>query len=136
MYTLRFIKERRAILKEEKGTPLRSIIHITSVSSGYLTIDIHERYKGFALFLCKETATSEAIQHLLHGLPLAVDTARSIGLGQDYVDDEDLDTYAFTLVVHIWLIVCVRMQHNKVPPEETNFSLSRRRQKYTCRKND
>ena len=39
--------------------------------------EIRRRYKGFALLLCGETATSEASQTLLHGLPIAVERSRS-----------------------------------------------------------
>lgn len=85
--------------------------------------EVHRRYKGFALSLCKETGTEGADLHVLEGLPVAIDTARSIQLDDDTVDDEELDIYAFALVIHIWQIVCIRMQHGKLPAEEIAESL-------------
>ena len=92
--------------------------------SGLHTVsDVHRRYQAFALLLCKETTTEDACQRVLEGLSIAIDTARSIRLDKDTVDDEELDIHAFALVIHIWQIACLRMQHGIMPPEETEVSL-------------
>ena len=82
---------------------------------------VHRRYKGFALSLCKETATEDAGQYVLEGLPIAIVTAKSIRL--DDTADDDRNLYAFALVIHVWQIVCIRMQHGKFPPEGMGESL-------------
>lgn len=106
----------RAIQEAEQST--------THQPSGSHTVpEVHGRYKGFALLLCKETATDGAVQHVLEGLPIAIDTARSVRLDEDAIDDEELDLYAFALVIHIWQIVCIRMQHGQFPPDEGSVSL-------------
>ncbi len=84
-------------------------------SSLHTTQQIHRRYVGFALLLCKETATGYTHQHLLEGLPIAIDTAMSIRLDDTTANDDELDVYAFALVIHIWQIVCLRMQHGELP---------------------
>lgn len=84
---------------------------------------VHRRYKSFALSLCKETATEDADQYVLEGLPIATVTAKSIRLDHDAITDDDRDLYAFALVIHVWQIVCIRMQHGKFPPEEIEESL-------------
>ncbi len=96
----------------------------THQPSGLHTIQqIHSRYKGFALLLCKETDTEYAHLHLLEGLPIAVDTAKSIRLDDTTANDDELGVYAFALVVHIWQIVCLWMQHGELPPANMEESL-------------
>ena len=106
----------RAVQKAERNT--------TQPSSGlHVVPEVHRRYKDFTLLLCKETATEDAYQHLLEGLPIAIGTAKSIRLDEDTVGDDELDQYALALVIHMWQIVCIRMQHGIYPPEEMEVSL-------------
>ena len=96
----------------------------TSQSSDLHTVpEIHGRYKGFVRELCKATATEGAEQHVLEGLPIAIATVRSIWLDEDSVHTPELDIYAFAFVIHVWQIVCTRMQHGKFPPEEMEQSV-------------
>ena len=37
---------------------------------------------------------------------------------------KDLDLYAFAIVIHVWQIVCVRMQHGELPSKEVGISLT------------
>lgn len=81
-------------------------------------VEIHERYRDFTSKLCKHTATPEASQHVLRGLPVAIQTARSVQLDEDATDNEQLDVFAFALVIYIWQIVCVRIQHGGFPSDQ------------------
>lgn len=85
--------------------------------------EIHRRYKGFTVALCRETANEDIIQHVLDGLSLAITTAKSLRLNTDGTQDAQLDLYAFALVIHIWQIVCLRKQHGKFPSEDMEESL-------------
>ena len=93
------------------------------VSGVHKVPEVHRRYNDFALALCKETATEVADQHVLKGLPVAIVTARSIRLDKDTADNDELDVYAFALVIHIWQLACIRMQHGRFPPEDIDVSL-------------
>ena len=84
---------------------------------------IHGRYTGFATLLCKETATEDADPHIQEGLPVAVDIARSIPLDEPSIHGDDHDIYAFALVIHVWQIVCFRMQHGTLPSADIDVSL-------------
>ena len=79
--------------------------------------DIHGRYTGFSLLLCRETATEDADQYVSDGLELAITTAKSIRLDVETTKDSELDLYAFALVIHIWQIICLRKQHGTFPSE-------------------
>ena len=85
--------------------------------------EVYDRYKAFCLLLCKETATEDATQHVLEGLPVAINTAGSIQLDEATSEDVELDVYALALVIHVWQIVCLRMQHGRLPSEEMEESL-------------
>ena len=85
--------------------------------------EIHGRYTGFATLLCKETATEDAGPHIQEGLPVAIETARSIRLNESTAHDDDCDVYAFALVIHVWQIVCIRIQHGTLPSADADVSL-------------
>ena len=89
----------------------------------YTTTDVHARYRDFASLLCTETATDDAHRHVMEGLSIATDTAGSIQLNDNTTHDDELDVYALALVVHVWQIVCLRMQHGILPPADTEVSL-------------
>ena len=85
--------------------------------------EVHSRYKDFASLLCKETATEDTHQHVLEGLPVAVATAKSIPLDELTARDDKCDIYGIGLVIHVWQIVCFRMQCGTLPPAELDVSL-------------
>ena len=85
--------------------------------------DIHERYTSFSTLLCQETATEDAGPHIQDGLPVAVDTARTILLDEPSTLDENYDVYAFALVIHVWQIVCWRMEQGSLPIADIDYSL-------------
>ena len=85
--------------------------------------DIHERYTSFSTLLCQETATEDAGPHIQDGLPVAVDTAQTTLLDEPSTLDEDHDVYAFALVIHVWQIVCYRMEHGSLPSADIEDSL-------------
>ena len=92
--------------------------------SGSLNIsDLYQRYTGAVTLLCKETATQDADPHIQEGLAVAVDTAASIRLNESTAHDDDCDVYAFALVIHVWQIVCFRMQHGSLPSADIDVSL-------------
>lgn len=106
----------QAILDAEQNTePQPSSLRTIS--------DIHPRYKDFASLLCKETATEDADPHLLVGLPIAIDTAKCIQLDRLTTCGDELDVYAFALIIHVWQIICFRSQHGILPGAEMEVSL-------------
>ena len=106
----------KAILDAESST-----IHQPSGLPAFS--EIHQRYTGFATLLCKETATEDAGPYIQEGLPAAIDTARSIRLDKFSTHDEGLDVYAFALVIHVWQIVCYRMEQGTLPAADIEESL-------------
>ena len=87
------------------------------------TYEVHRRYKGFLKALCDATATRAADEHTWNGLGYAIKTAKSLRL-DEMKGDRELELYAFALVIHIWQIVCLRLQHGEYPSEGYRDSLS------------
>lgn len=73
---------------------------------------IHERYSSFLSILCRETSTGYAEIHTLAGLPHVVRKIRSINIGTHMGDDENLDIYAYALVIHTWQLICQWIHHS------------------------
>ena len=87
--------------------------HHRILSSPRFTLDMSSSWSS-----CEKTETTELTSHVRHGLPQVIHRAQSIELDRDLRATKELDTYAFALVVYIWLVVAYRMQHG-VPPSES-----------------
>ncbi len=92
---------------------------------------VHHRYTDFLMILCEETATQDAASYAVAGLPYVISTAKSLAMDKSYDTDKELDSYAHALVVHVWLLVCHRIQHAVYPDEDeslfdqwTSYSIS------------
>ena len=83
-----------------------------------MVLQVHARYLEFLVQLCEKTETTELTSHVRHDLPRFIHRAQSSRLNQDLRTTKDLDTYAFALVVCIWLVAAYRMQHG-LPPSES-----------------
>ena len=82
--------------------------------------EIDYRYVDRVILVGKKDVQPDKV----NGLPLAIDTGRSLQLDLDHTDDKDLGLYAFAVVIHVWQIICIRMQHGELPPEEVDISLT------------
>ena len=101
----------KAVQKAERKAMLQ-------LSGPHSVPEIHRRYQDFTSKLCKETATPKACQHVLKGIPAAIQTAQSVHLDEDTTDNEELNIFAFALVIYVWQIVCLRMQYGGFPSDE------------------
>lgn len=80
------------------------------------------RYADFLNNLCIVTATEPAEEHTRTGLPYAMETASSISLDDDRDVSSLLDVYAFALVIHVWQLVCLRLQNGEYPGNDVSLS--------------
>ncbi|KAK0514225.1 hypothetical protein JMJ35_002842 [Cladonia borealis] len=53
------------------------------------------------------------------GLPYAVFTAQSLTVDRIYESNDNLAIYAFSLVVYLWLVVCLRLQYDQTPEDRS-----------------
>lgn len=83
---------------------------------------VHSRYTDFLKLLCRETLTENAIIYTMIGLPEAVSTAEGLRLDQDHSSNMEHDLFAIALVIHVWQVVCMRLQHGVFSNEEDSLS--------------
>lgn len=80
-------------------------------------VKVHQRYLRFVQDLCEGTGTASVAPDVKEGLPLALQRARSINLDADLSVNNDLDTYGFALIIHVWQVVCLRVQYGVFPDD-------------------
>ena len=88
---------------------------------------VHEGYSNLLSSICSFTGTEEACPHVCKGLPYAVSKAQSLTLDRMYDSNHNLASYASSLVVYLWLVVCLRLQYDQSPE---NRSVSSRMAAY------
>ena len=88
---------------------------------------VHEGYSNLLSSICSFTGTEETCPHVCKGLPYAVSKAQSLTLDQMYDSNHSLASYASSLVVYLWLVVCLRLQYDQSPE---NRSVSSRMAAY------
>ena len=88
---------------------------------------VHEGYIKVLSSICFSTGTENACPHVRKGLPYAVFTAQSLTIDRMYESNNDLAIYAYSLVVYLWLVVCLRLQYEQTPE---NRSVSSRMASY------
>ena len=105
---------------EVEPPPPRSLKLIEDAISLHdpMILEVHARYLEFLVKLCEKTETIELTSHVRRALPHVVRRAQSIALNKDLTATKDLDSYALGLVVYVWLVVALGMQHG-VPPSES-----------------
>ena len=116
IYTTMQCQTPKAILDAERDDTYQP-------SDSHTIPGIHGRYTGFATLLCKETATEDAGPYIQEGLAIAVDTAKSIRLDELPTHGDEHDVYAFAMVIHVWQIVCYRMEQGTLPSADIEESL-------------
>ena len=82
---------------------------------------VHKGYSNLLSSICSFTGTEEACPHVSKGLPYAVSKAQSLTLDRMYDSIDNLANYASSLVVYLWLVVCLRLQYDQ-SPENTSVS--------------
>ena len=91
-----------------------------SQAKPYMTladIKVHQRYLLFLMDLCDKTGTDSLGTCVKDGLIRALHRAQSISLDKDLSADEDLDLYGLALVIHVWQVVCLRVQFGLFPDD-------------------
>ena len=88
---------------------------------------VHKGYSNLLSSICSFTGTEEACPHVSKGLPYAVCTAQSLTLDRMFDSNHNLASYASSLVVYVWLVVCLRLQYDQSPE---NSSVSSRMAAY------
>ena len=84
-------------------------------------VEVHQRYLQFLQHLCEQTGTDSVAPYVKDGLPFALQRARSINLDVDLSTNNDLDTYGFALIIHVWQVVCLRVQYGRFPDDSLSF---------------
>lgn len=74
---------------------------------------VHAGYQKFLSFICSATKTAHADNPGQAGLPYAVSKAQCLTLERIHEADHDLDIYAYALIIHLWQIVCLRIQYDQ-----------------------
>lgn len=92
------------------------------VSVPHKDLQVHHRYTDFMIILGRETATEDAASYAVFGLPCVISTAKSLATDKSYSTDRELDSYAYALVIHVWLLACLRRQHAVYPDEDESLS--------------
>lgn len=80
-------------------------------------VKVHERYFQFLCDLCTETGTDILTSSITDGLIPALHRARSLNLDANLSTDNDLDTYGFALVIHVWQVACLRFYYGHFPDD-------------------
>ena len=80
---------------------------------------VHEIYINLLSSICFSTGTENACPHVRKGLPYAVFTAQSLTVDRIYDCNDKLAIYAFSLVVYLWLVVCLRQQYDQTPEDRS-----------------
>lgn len=80
---------------------------------------VHIVYRTFLADLCSQTNTQSAEQSTVEGLPWVLCRNRSIGLDKDLRGHRETDVYAHAVVIHVWLVICFRIQQGIPPPDST-----------------
>lgn len=103
----------------EPAIPQAILIAQTASQSNFrmntADVKVHQRYARFLRDLCDKTGTKLLEAHVKHGLKCTVHRARSIELSANLSANNDLDTYAFAMVVHVWQVVYFWAQYGSHP---------------------
>ena len=98
----------QAVLVAQDASQARPVMNLVDVK-------IHERYLNFLRELCDETGTDSLASKVEDGLSHTLHRAQSVSLDRDSSENNEIDTYAFALVIHVWQVVYLRAHYGLFP---------------------